>query len=77
MLTFNLRVIAVPSGPVTVRLIRSSSGVQRSAFPDLVPELNDPNNVESNAPFDTTVNQFDNAVYVFSEQHSTTIVALR
>ncbi|KAH7096162.1 putative L-ascorbate oxidase [Auriculariales sp. MPI-PUGE-AT-0066] len=37
-------------------------GVQKSAFPDLVPELNDPNNTESNAPFDTTRVNFDNNV---------------
>ncbi|KAJ7655399.1 heme peroxidase [Mycena rosella] len=37
-------------------------GVQHAVFPDVVPELNDPNNTESSAPFDTTVAHFDNHV---------------
>lgn len=37
-------------------------GVQRTAFPDIVPELNDPKNTESNAPFDSTFTTFDNRV---------------
>ncbi|KAH7101145.1 heme peroxidase [Auriculariales sp. MPI-PUGE-AT-0066] len=37
-------------------------GVQHTAFPDLVPELNDPENTESNAPFDSTFVTFDNNV---------------
>jgi hypothetical protein len=41
------------------------SGVKHAAFPDLVPELNDPNNTESNAPFDTTFAKFDNKMLVF------------
>ncbi|EJD37638.1 heme peroxidase [Auricularia subglabra TFB-10046 SS5] len=40
----------------------SFGGVQHSSFPDLVPELNDPANTESNARFDTTFRVFDNAV---------------
>lgn len=37
-------------------------GVQHTVFPDVVPELNDPANAESNARFDATFHVFDNAV---------------
>ncbi|KAH7097606.1 hypothetical protein BKA62DRAFT_715708 [Auriculariales sp. MPI-PUGE-AT-0066] len=42
----------------------TASGVQKTAFPDLVPELNDLNNTESNAPFDSTVVHFDNNIAI-------------
>ncbi|KZV81700.1 heme peroxidase [Exidia glandulosa HHB12029] len=37
-------------------------GVQHTALPDIVPELNDPNNEDSNALFDSTGTAFDNNV---------------
>ncbi|KAJ7110609.1 heme peroxidase [Mycena epipterygia] len=37
-------------------------GVQHDAFPDIVPELNDPNSTESVAHFDSTFFHFDNNV---------------
>ncbi|EJD48418.1 putative L-ascorbate oxidase [Auricularia subglabra TFB-10046 SS5] len=38
------------------------TGVQKTAFPDLVPDFNDPTNEENNAGFDSTVVHFDNNV---------------
>lgn len=35
-------------------------GVEHGAFPNIVPDLNDTNNVRSVAHFDTTNTQFDN-----------------
>ncbi|KAJ7801256.1 heme peroxidase [Mycena olivaceomarginata] len=35
-------------------------GVQHAAFPDTVPEINDPNNTQSAAHFDSTFTHFDN-----------------
>jgi hypothetical protein len=37
-------------------------GVQHAAFPDTVPEINDPNNTQSAAHFDSTFTHFDNNV---------------
>ncbi|KAJ7913189.1 heme peroxidase [Mycena leptocephala] len=37
-------------------------GVQHAPFPDIVPELNDPNNSESVSHFDTTNTHFDNNI---------------
>ncbi|KAF8144293.1 heme peroxidase [Mycena galopus ATCC 62051] len=37
-------------------------GVQHAPFPDIVPELNDPNSTESVAHFDTTNTHFDNNI---------------
>ncbi|KAJ7853396.1 heme peroxidase, partial [Mycena leptocephala] len=37
-------------------------GVQHAPFPDIVPEMNDPNNTESVAHFDSTFIHFDNNV---------------
>ncbi|KAJ6474849.1 heme peroxidase, partial [Mycena sanguinolenta] len=37
-------------------------GVQHDPFPDIVPELNDPNSTESVAHFDTTNTHFDNNI---------------
>ncbi|KAJ7822616.1 heme peroxidase [Mycena olivaceomarginata] len=37
-------------------------GVQHDPFPDIVPELNDPHNVESVAHFDSTSTSFDNNI---------------
>ncbi|KAF7340127.1 Peroxidase [Mycena venus] len=39
-------------------------GVQHAPFPDIVPELNDPNSTESVAHFDTTNTHFDNNIAV-------------
>jgi hypothetical protein len=44
----------------------SFGGVQHQQFPDIAPELHDPNNTLSVAHFDTTFAQFDNNVCVFS-----------
>ncbi|KZV91496.1 heme peroxidase [Exidia glandulosa HHB12029] len=40
----------------------SFGGVQSKFFPDVVPELNDPNNTESSTHFDSTFFTFDNKV---------------
>ncbi|KAJ6482926.1 heme peroxidase [Mycena vitilis] len=37
-------------------------GVQHDTFPDIVPDLNDPNNTESVAHFDSTSANFDNTI---------------
>ncbi|KAJ7657897.1 heme peroxidase, partial [Mycena polygramma] len=37
-------------------------GVQHDTFPDIVPELNDPNNAKSVAHFDSTFANFDNTI---------------
>ncbi|KAH7097002.1 putative L-ascorbate oxidase, partial [Auriculariales sp. MPI-PUGE-AT-0066] len=37
-------------------------GVQHATLPDIVPELNDPKNTESNQPFDGTAFKFDNHI---------------
>ena len=37
-------------------------GVQHAPFPDIVPEMNDPNNTQSSAHFDSTFTHFDNNV---------------
>ncbi|KZV89491.1 heme peroxidase [Exidia glandulosa HHB12029] len=42
----------------------SFGGVQHDAFPDIVPDLGDPNNTHSNAAFDSTFVHFDNNMYV-------------
>ncbi|KAJ7792458.1 heme peroxidase [Mycena leptocephala] len=39
-------------------------GVQHEYFPDIVPELNDPNSTESVAHFDSTFVNFDNTLWV-------------
>ncbi|KAK7030627.1 peroxidase [Favolaschia claudopus] len=40
----------------------SFGGVQHASFPDIVPELNDPENTQSSAHFDTTPVNFDNKI---------------
>jgi hypothetical protein len=42
----------------------SFGGVEHKAFPDIVPELKDPNNTLSVAHFDSTFSVFDNKVCV-------------
>ncbi|KZV95573.1 heme peroxidase [Exidia glandulosa HHB12029] len=37
-------------------------GVQHTAFSDIVPDLGDPNDLDSNAPFDSTFVSFDNKI---------------
>ncbi|KAF7328171.1 Peroxidase [Mycena venus] len=54
-------------------------GVQHAPFPNIVPELNDPNNTQSVAHFDSTSVQFDNKVateYISGTTQNPLIVGL-
>ncbi|KAJ7916123.1 heme peroxidase [Mycena leptocephala] len=54
-------------------------GVQHAPFPDIVPELNDPNNTESVAHFDSTSVHFDNNVateYISGSTQNPLVVGL-
>ncbi|KAJ7247320.1 heme peroxidase [Mycena rebaudengoi] len=50
----------------------SFGGVQHEPFPDIVPELNDPQNTQSVAHFDTTFSEFDNNVVTEYLESTTT-----
>ncbi|KAJ7267782.1 heme peroxidase [Mycena rebaudengoi] len=50
----------------------SFGGVQHAPFPDVVPELNDPQNTQSVAHFDTTFSVFDNNVVTEYLESTTT-----
>ncbi|KAF7333698.1 Peroxidase [Mycena venus] len=54
-------------------------GVQHAPFPDIVSELNDPNNTQSVAHFDATSVQFDNKLateYIFGTTQNPLVVGL-
>jgi hypothetical protein len=62
----------VPATKHRKQLIRSShtfGGVQHAPFPDIVQELNDPNNTQSVTHFDSTSVQFDNNMYVATARY--------
>jgi hypothetical protein len=51
-----------PTNPFSCR--HTFGGVQHDAFPNIVPELNDPSDTESVAHFDSTNTHFDNNMCV-------------
>jgi hypothetical protein len=55
-----VRVLSAQYRPHLMLSRHSFGGVQHDPFPDIVPELNDPNNTQSVQHFDSTNVHFDN-----------------